>query len=63
MKIIVEFADKRLVVEDDQLEDFSLSMPSDIHHSPDGTIERGRTHVVLVAMLTEDARPLWEEIK
>ena len=63
VKITVEHEGMRMVIGDDQLEDYSLSIPSDVHHNADGTTERGRTHVVLVAMMTEDARPLWEEIK
>lgn len=62
MKIILEAEGLRAVVEDEMLEDFSLSVPSDVHHLPEGKKELGRTHIVLVGLLKEDVRLTWEEI-
>jgi hypothetical protein len=61
VKVTIEAAGQRMVIEDDQFDDFSLSIPSDVHHLLDGTRETGRTHIVLVGILKEDAQPVWEE--
>jgi hypothetical protein len=61
LKVTVEVNGQRIVIEGDQFDDFSLSIPSDVHTDADGRRELGRTHVVLVGILKEDVRPLWEE--
>lgn len=63
MKITIEAAGQRLVLTDDQFENFSLSIPRDTHVDAEGrrTLS-ARTHVALVGEFKEDVRPLWEEI-
>lgn len=62
VKVTVEINGKRLVLTEDQFEDVSLSIPSDVHHFPDGTKELGYAHVVLVGVLKQGVNALWEEI-
>lgn len=62
MKIIIEENGYRMELEEDVLEQFSLSAPSDVHHLLDGARELGRTHVVLVGLFKEGLRPEWRKI-
>lgn len=62
MRIIVESEGYQLVIEEDMLDHFALSIPSDVHHYPGGSTELGRTHIVLTGLFKEGVRPEWREI-
>lgn len=68
MKIIVEAEGNRLVIEEDDLESFGLSMPSDViqtgvTETGYATRELGRTHISLTGIYKEGFRPAWEAIE
>lgn len=62
MRIIVEAEGNRLVIEEDDLESFGLSIPSDVVRDEDGFAELGRVHISLTGIFRDDFRPRWEAI-
>ena len=63
VKITIEAEGYRLVINDDDLDSFGLSLPRDTVVNPDGTREMyGQIGITLVGQFKEDFRPLWEEI-
>lgn len=66
--VTVEVSGHRLVIRAEDLDDFSLSIPSDVIQTgvTEGGAalrELGRTHISLTGIFKPDARPVWEEIK
>lgn len=67
MKLTLEVSGHRLVIREEDLEHFGLSVPSEIisERNADGWLERelGQTHISLTGIFKRGARPAWEEIK
>lgn len=63
MRIIVETEGGRLEIDEDQLESFGLSIPSDVYMDGEfNTRELGRVHISLTGIFKEGVRPEWREI-
>lgn len=62
MKITIEADGYRVVIDEDDLESFGLSMPSDVIHGADGEVELGRVHISLTGIFKEGFRPRWEAV-
>ena len=62
MRITIEAEGQRIVIDEEDLESFGLSMPSDVYVEQDGTRELGRLHVSLTGIFKEGFRPQWETV-
>ena len=62
MKITVEAEGYRIVIDEEDLDDFALSMPSDIRTDAEGLREMGRVHISLTGIFKEGFRPRWEAV-
>ena len=67
MKITIETDGHRLVIDEGDLENFGLSIPSDVIQTGVTeagyvTRELGRVHISLTGIFKDGVRPMWEEI-
>lgn len=62
MRIVIEANGYRMTVDEADLENFGLSIPSDVYIDQDGQRELGRVHISLTGLFREGFRPQWEEI-
>jgi|RhiMetdeSRZDD1v2_1073273.scaffolds.fasta_scaffold225350_3 hypothetical protein len=61
-RVIIEAEGFRMVIDEENLDSFGLSLPSDVYRGPDGDTELGRSHVSLTGIFKQGFRPEWEEI-
>ena len=60
MRITIEEDNFKLVISEEDLESYGLSIPSDIRHNADGSVELGRMHIALTGIFKDGVRAKWE---
>lgn len=63
MKITIEESGHQIVITEDDLESFGLSIPSDVYTDEHGEKELGRVHISLTGIFKDGVRPKWEAVE